>query len=180
MIGSAFYGALCLLTVVLQATLIASWPDPLKFFPLTLIAGVIILHERSVLFGTVWISLSAAYLEWHGLGDGYFIAGLVASLTGAGLVLLVFSKRSVWALLGVAVSCATAFVLARVMWLTTLAAITERPAASASELASFSVWTIFLTGFGVFIFGVYIRRFLRWSKAKFMSRGRLYEVSLPY
>ena len=57
------YGLLFLLTMMLQTGAVASLPAPYRLFPLGLVVGVILLHERSMLLGVLWIVASGFLLE---------------------------------------------------------------------------------------------------------------------
>lgn len=178
MMTNALYGLMFLITLACQTTVIASWPEPWRFFPLALVIGVIILHERSLVLGAIWIGFSGVVLEWRGLGDGLAIAGLAAAGVGSALALSVFAKRSFWALLGVGGGSALAYVTARFLWLGTLVAVSPYQL-TLTRLFEQSLSVVIMAVFGVVIFGAYLRRFLRWSRDKFVSKGQLYDISFP-
>jgi hypothetical protein len=178
MITNLFLAGLFLLSLMLQTGLVASAPSPLHLFPLLLVAGVILLHERSLVLGVLWIATAGITLEALGLGDGLAFAGLVASAAAAGLALLLFAKRSFWALLGVGSGTIGVFLVARLLWLAVLSAFTTHAFAFGS-LVSQSLTTFWLGILGIFLFGAYIRRFLRWSRDKFVRKGQTYDISFP-
>jgi hypothetical protein len=178
MITNGLYALLFLITLLIQTGGIASLTEPWRLFPLALVMGVIVLHERSLVLGALWIAMSGFVLEARGLGDGLAFAGIVASLTAVSLALAVFAKRSFWALLGVGLGTAVAYVLARLAWLVLWVAFT-RVQVQFGTLIEQSVTVVLMTLLGVFIFGAYIRRFLRWSRDKFVSKGQFYDISFP-
>ena len=178
MITNLWYGLMFLAALVCQTAVISAWPEPFRFFPLTLVLGVIILHERSLVLGVIWISLAGAILEARGLGSGLAIGSLVAALAAAGLALSVFAKRSFWALLGVGVGSALAFTLCRAGVIVFLAAFREQSLMFGRVLEQ-GLWVFVLAVIGVIIFGAYLRRLLTWSRDKFVSRGQLYDISFP-
>lgn len=178
MMGNVAYGLLFLLTMLLQTAAIPSLPPPLRLFPLALVIGVVVLHERSLLLGVLWIALAGVILEVRGLGEGLAVAAIVAAGSALALAIFVFAKRSFWALMGVGAGTVLAYVLARVIWLSIIAAFTER-SLHVAELFQQGLLTVIVAVIGVFIFGAYIRRFLRWSRDKFVSKGQLYEISFP-
>lgn len=167
-----------LLSLVLQSAGLASLPDPWRLFPLTLVLGVIVLHERSLLLGASWIALSGCILELRGLGDGLAFAGIVAAGIAVGLSLSVFAKRSFWALLGIGAGSALGFVLARLLWIGGFALLAASDLHLQAELREASM-TVVLAVLGLIFFGAYVRRFLRWSRDKFVSKGQLYDISFP-
>gem|GEM_PF-2260295 len=178
MITNALYAVLFIITLALQTGAVASLPEPYRLFPLALVMGVIVLHERSLVLGALWLSLSGFILEARGLGDGLAIAGIVASLAAITLALSVFVKRSFWALLGVGIGTAVTYVVARILWLFVWVIFTRTPVQFGSLIEQ-SVAVVLLAILGIFIFGAYIRRFLRWSRDKFVSKGQLYDISFP-
>ena len=127
MITNALYAVLFIITLALQTGAVASLPEPYRLFPLALVMGVIVLHERSLVLGALWLSLSGFILEARGLGDGLAIAGIVASLAAITLALSVFVKRSFWALLGVGIGTAVTYVVARILWLFVWVIFTRTP-----------------------------------------------------
>ncbi|HRH31966.1 MAG TPA: hypothetical protein PLK06_01445 [bacterium] len=167
-----------LLALVLQSAGIASLPDPWRLFPLVFVLGVIVLHERSLLLGASWIALSGIILELRGLGDGLAFAAIVAAATAVGLSLSVFAKRSFWALLGIGMGSVFGYVIARFVWLGSFALLTGSNLRLQAEMHEATA-TIFLAGLGLTFFGAYVRRFLRWSRDKFVSKGQLYDISFP-
>jgi hypothetical protein len=178
MMTNALYAVFFLVTMTLQTGVVASLPEPYRLFPLALVLGVIVLHERSLFLGTLWLAASGFVLEARGLGDGLAWAGLVAAAAAAALALSVFAKRSFWALLGIGGGTAVAYVSARLLWLLVWVAFT-REQIHFGNLIEQSFILVGMAIFGVFVFGAYIRRFLRWSRDKFVSKGQLYDVSFP-
>lgn len=176
MMKSFAYACLFMVTLVLQTGAVASLPAPYRLFPLLLVVGVIILHERSLVLGTAWLALAGIVLEARGLGDGLAVAGLVSAGVAAGLAVSVFAKRSFWALLGVGGGTAVAYVAARLVWLALWAALTQTSRDFGTLIGQGGV-VILLALLGVFLFGAYIRRFLRWGRNKFVSKGQLYDIS---
>lgn len=167
-----------LFSLIVQSAMIASLPDPWRLFPLTLILGVIVLHERSLLLGVSWIALSGCILEIRGLGDGLAFAGFVAAATAAGLSLSVFAKRSFWAMVGIGAGSVVSYVLARLVWIAFVSVFTAEDLRLQTEIHD-AVTTAVLALFGLLFFGAYVRRFLRWSRDKFVSKGQLYDISFP-
>jgi hypothetical protein len=178
MISNIFFALLFLLSVVLQAALVASVPAPWHLFPLVLVLGVILLHERSLALGLLWIAASGLVLEARGLGDGLAAASLVATVAAAGLATVLFAKRSFWALLGVGAGTLAAFLLARIGWVAGLSLFTGGRLAL-GPLVGQSVTTFWLGIVGIFVFGAYLRRFIRWSRDKFVRPGKTYDISFP-
>lgn len=178
MIGNILYAIAFLLAIVVQTAGVTSLPLPLQLFPLALVLGIIILHERSLLLGTIWIALSGVVLQILGLGDGLAIASGAAALAAAGLALSIFAKRSFLALLGVSGGSALVYVTTRILWLGLVAVFTDRSIDINALLHQASL-IVFQAVLGVFVFGAYIRRFARWSRDKFVSKAQLYDVSFP-
>ena len=172
------YGLLFLLTMMLQTGAVASLPAPYRLFPLGLVVGVILLHERSMLLGVLWIVASGFLLEIRGLGDGLAFAAMVAAATATLLALSVFATRSFWALLGIAAGTAVMYVVARLLWFAGVVVLTPEQI-HFSVLIEQGLTTILLMMIGAILFGAYIRRFLRWSRDRFVSKGQLYDISLP-
>ncbi len=179
MMAKAAYGLLFLVTLALQTGVVVSLPEPYRLFPLALVVGIIVLHERSVVVGAWWILASGFLLEIRGLGDGLMFAGLVAAVVATTLTLPVFAKRSFWALLGVGTAIAVAYIVGRLVWLMFWAIFSDR-ALNFGSLAQQGLMTILMTIIGVFVFGAYIRRFLGWSRGKFVSKGQSYDISFPH
>ena len=178
MMTNIIYAIMFMLTMAVQTGAIASLPEPLRFFPLALVIGVIVLHERSLSLGAAWIVIAGVILEARGLSDGAAIASLVAAVVAVVLAVLVFAKRSFWALLGVGGGTAIAYVVARLGWLT-LGLVFTRQSLHLGQIAEQSVTIVLMALLGMVVFGAYIRRFLRWSRDKFVSKGQLYDVSFP-
>lgn len=172
------YACLLIVTLALQAGVVTSLPDPYRLFPLALVVGVIVLHERSLMLGALWIAASGFILEMRGLGDGLAFAGLVAAGVAVALTVSVFAKRSFWALLGIGIGTAIAYSLARLLWFVVLILFT-RSEEDIADLFEQSLAMILMMIIGVILFGAYIRRFMRWSRNKFVSKGQLYDISLP-
>ena len=178
MITSGLYSLLLIITLAVQAGLIASLPLPFRLFPLAMVVGIILLHERSVVLGAVWLLMTGVVLEARGLGGGLAIAGATSALVAVLLVNFVFAKRSFWALLGIAAGTSLSFVLARWSWLLLMSMITDQTI-QFDHLVRQGLTMVALTVAGVFIFGMYIRRFIRWSRNKFVSKEQLYDISFP-
>lgn len=172
------YALLFLGTMVLQTAAVASLPEPYRLFPLALVIGVIVLHERSLVLGSLWIGVSGFILEARGLGEGLAFAGVVAAVAAVVLTLSVFAKRSFWALLGVGMSTAFVYVIARLLWLAVWAMFTQTQI-GLGPLFKQGLTLMLLATIGVFIFGAYLRRLLRWTRDKFVSKGQFYDISLP-
>jgi uncharacterized membrane protein len=63
-------------------------------------------------------------------------------------------------------------------WLT-LWLVFTRQSLHLGQIAEQSVTVVLMALLGMVVFGAYIRRFLRWSRDKFVSKGQLYDVSFP-
>lgn len=172
------YGLGFILVLTLQTGAVASLPEPWRFFPLGLIVGVVLLHERSVVLGAVWLSMFGLVLEVRGLGAGLGFAGVCSAAIASALVIGVFAKRSFWALLSVAGITAITFVLARLVWLGGLSILTEQTF-GLGELFKQGLSTVLMAIIGIVIFGAYLRRLIKWSRDKFVRKGQLYDISLP-
>lgn len=170
------YACLCIFMIALQASAITSLPEPLRYFPLTLVTGVIILHERSLLTGAVWIFLAGLILEAWGLGVGLTFASLLAAIAAAVLAVFVFAKRSFWALMGVGTGTVVTYVIGRWVWLVGSAALSPK-IVNPSHVLTEGLTTIVLAILGTFVFGAYARRFVRWFRDKFMRRLPDYDVA---
>ena len=164
------------LALMVQVALIASLPAPWRFFPLLLICGIILLYERLLVIGCIWLVFQGLILELFGLGHGYVVASGATAAVGVGLVEYLFAKRSFWAMLGVALGCTLTFILVRTVWLV-IFDLLLRQTGHVSSIFSSDLWVLGFAVSGVFIFGAYIQRSLAWLKRKFMSRGRFYEIS---
>lgn len=99
--------------VIVQASFMASLGEPWASVPLMLVAGIILLHERSLPWGVWWLVMSGILLEWRGLGFGLTLAYTGAAIITVLLVTSVFAKRSLAGLFGVAVVGAISFLLLR-------------------------------------------------------------------
>jgi hypothetical protein len=128
--------------------------------------------------GALWIAVSGLVLEARGLGDGLAVASLAAAAMAVTLTLSVFAKRSFWALLGVGGGTAVAYVSARLVWLLVWVAFSQQQV-HFGALIKQSVTLVLMAVLGVFLFGAYIRRFLKWSRDKFVSKGQVYDISFP-
>lgn len=170
------YAGAFFLAVVVQVSVISVLPGVLRLFPLALVSGVIVLHERSLFVGAVWIAMSGFVIELWGLGAGYTLASVVAASVAVILATLVFAKRSFWALLGIGFGAAAGFAVARWLWFAVWAMFSAKQIALLAVLSDGwgIVWTATL---GTFVFGAYVRRFAHWFRGRFVRREPEYEVA---
>lgn len=174
MMASLAYAAIFLLALIFQLGFVASLPPPWGYFPLMLVIGIIVLQERSVMFGVLWLVTAGLIQEFLGLGPGVFFASLVAAGVATALALLFFAKRSFWALLGVGAGTALAYLSARLIWLIGLQAFISTEVYFTGMLAQ--GWhTFWLAMLGIFVFGAYLRRLIRWSRHKFVRKDQVYD-----
>ncbi len=179
MMRPAWYALALWITLTVQTTAVASLSAPLQFFPLALVVGLIVLHERSLSLGVTWIVVSGLILEARGLGSGLGVASCVAGCVAAFLATFIFAQRSFWALLGVAGGSAIAYVLARILWLA-MSGVFTGSKLPFGEIAENSLQIVAMIVAGVFVFGAYIRRLIRSMHDRFVSKGQIYEISFPH
>ncbi len=176
------YACLCLVTLTFQVTVMASLPEPFRLLSLPLILGIIILHERSLVLGSLWLAVFGLILEFQGLGSGYAFAGLVSAVSALGLAVSVFAKRSLWALLGLAGTTTSIYILSRWLWLVFVGLITNKTLSFNHVGVNLEqgLISISLSVLAVFIFGAYIRRLAKWFGTRFVTQNKPeYEISLP-
>jgi hypothetical protein len=171
-----WYGLAFFLVFLTHLSVISVLPAPLRFFPLSLVAGVIVLHERSLFIGATWIALSGIVYELWGLGAGDLVASCVAAVVAVLLATLVFAKRSFWALLGIGLGTVTSFVVARWLWLAVWAIFSLQTFHLQSVLTD-GLTTLWTAVIGTFVFGAYVRRFATWFRVRFVRREPDYEVA---
>ncbi len=172
------YACAFVLTMSLETAVIASLPEPWRLLPLALVFGILILQERSLVLGAVWIALSGVVLEARGLGHGLAFAGLVAASVGVLLATFLFAKKSFWALLGMSIGTAVTYVIARAIWLSLWFGF-KHPEGVGYGLFSHSLTMVMLTIFGVVVCGLYLRRLLRFTHDRFVRKGTTYDISFP-
>lgn len=178
MITNALYGLLLLVALAFQTSVLTSLTDPYRLFPLTLVIGIVIMYERSLILGGIWIIMAGGILDARGLGEGLLVSSVVATLVSAGLIYFVLSKRSFWSLFGVGGGVALAYVVTKLIWSAGLAAFTHERFDLSSSLRQGLMIGVMIT-LGVFALGVIRRRLLTWSQQRFMRKENLYAISLP-
>ncbi len=170
------YSLACVGVLLIQTGFIHSLPDPWRLFPLFLISGVILLHERSWPLGALWIVMGGIILESRGLGAGLALASAVAAVAATFLVTGVFAKRSGFALIGVMVGTVTAFWLSRFILLFLFNVFTTASHDLASLLGQ-GIITLLFAVIGSVLLGTFVRRFTRWSRLWFVRRPDIYDPS---
>lgn len=170
------YSLACLGTLLIQTGFIHSLPDPWRLFPLSLISGVIVLHERSWPLGVLWIAASGIMFESRGLGPGLALASCIAAVVAAFLVTGVFAKRSWFALVGVMVGTVVTFWFSRFSILLLLNIFTPAQYHLGLFLRQ-GVTTMVFAVIGIVVLGTFVRRFTRWSRWWFVRQPDIYDPS---
>ncbi len=109
-----FEGVLIWVIILVQGSFIHSLSEPFSAFPLLLVWGLVILHERSLVWGTWWLVLAGFLLEIRGLGVGLTVVYALTAVVAVLLIRSVFAKRSLLGLFGVTIISSLAFL---VLWL---------------------------------------------------------------
>lgn len=111
MILQAFLSFLLLIgTVTTELSFFASFPEPLRSFPLVMLFGVLIAHFVRPNVGCAWMIVGGIMLDMMGSpGYSIFFAYGVAGLTGFLLQQRVFTNRSLYAMMGLGLSMDVAF-----------------------------------------------------------------------
>lgn len=173
---AAFLSFACVLTLLVQTGFISTLPDPWRFFPLFLIAGVIVLQEKSLSLGSVWLASGGLIMEARGLGTGLALAAFAASFVAVFLASGVFAKRSLFALVGVTVSTALVYGGVRLAYLLVLHIFTPIEFSLGSLIAQM-LYTALFSLIGAIFIGTYVRRFRDWSRTWFVRRPDSYDTS---
>ncbi len=114
MILQAFLSFLLLIGVVTtELSFLASFPEPIRSFPLVLLFGVLIAHFVRPNVGCIWMIIGGILLDLMGT-PGHLItfAYSSAGLTGVLLQKKVFTNRSFYAMMGLGLSMDLALHLA--------------------------------------------------------------------
>ncbi len=155
-----------LLAELVAHTVITSLPAPFVYFPLMLTLGVVIMNRASVPEGVTWILL-AGFVAGGAHGDvlTYAAAGLVGAIAS----LRIFATRSVYALLGLALTVGMAFLVTRSV-LGLLVSFIHTDNTRIPVSINDGMWTMLLLLAGVYGAFVIIVMGKRWFKTTFIVR----------
>lgn len=87
-------------SAIIELSLIHTFSYPFFLFPLCIGIGSILFHMLSIEFGILWFLFMPIILKCFGSGNISFTAYLLTAGIGALLTLRFFTRRSVYALLG--------------------------------------------------------------------------------
>jgi len=87
-------------SLFIQTSVIGALGSPLSFLPLHLAIGCVILHRGRMELGMAWLTLTPVASLWIGFIIGTWWSYIIIALFGPVLVLRIFAKRSLLALMG--------------------------------------------------------------------------------
>lgn len=150
-----------ILASIFATTVVPSLPEPLVFFPLLLVIGIVVMNRVDVVQGAVWLVLSGAVLSATGTMPGRFFATLLATAMSVVLAERVFAKRSVYALLGLGATTGAVYVLVELVRRSIARAFGDENAVGMDANEAWWTWLLLLCGvYASFVIVVALKQWL--------------------
>ncbi|MBT3230328.1 hypothetical protein HN358_00890 [Candidatus Uhrbacteria bacterium] len=107
--NSIVFTILLIVSTVVELSIINTFGYPIFLFPLTLSIGVLMLHMLPITFGIMWLLLSPMLLSMLGAESMNIIPYILVVIVGTALTMRVFTRRSVYALIGLGIILISTF-----------------------------------------------------------------------